>query len=109
MAAHQLGHHAARADSRPCAPGHGLEFRRDRSHDGDQLGRGVLARIGGIQAVDVGKQDKDVGAHHRRDPGGEAIVVTESDLVGRDRVVLVDHRASAPTRSSASTVLRAFR
>ena len=52
----------------------------------------VVARVGRIEPVDVGEQDEGLGADHRRDAGREAVVVAEADLLGRDRVVLVDHR-----------------
>ena len=56
---------------------------------------GVEARVGGVEAVDVGQQHQQVGADHRRDLRGEAVVVAVADLVGGDRVVLVDDRHDA--------------
>jgi len=57
--------------------------------------RGIAPRIAGIKPVDIGQQDQHVGAGHLRHPGGEAVVVAETDLGGGDRVVLVDHRHGA--------------
>jgi hypothetical protein len=55
------------------------------------------------EALDVGEQDQEIGARHRRHARGEAVVVAVADLAGRDRVVLVDdgdgaHRAEPRQR-----------
>ena len=55
----------------------------------------VAARVGGVEAVDVGQQHKLVGLHHLGDARGQAVVVAEADFGGRDGVVLVDHRDAA--------------
>ncbi len=55
----------------------------------------IGARVGRIEAVDIGQQHQHVGAGHLRDAGGKPVVVAEADLGGGDRVVLVDHRHRA--------------
>ncbi len=55
----------------------------------------VAARVGGVEAVDVGEQDQRLGQRHDGDAGGEAVIVAEADLAGGHRVVLVDDRHDA--------------
>ena len=43
----------------------------------DPLRRGIGARVGGEQAVDVGEQDQQVGVEGDGDAGREAVVVAE--------------------------------
>jgi hypothetical protein len=61
----------------------------------------VLARVGGVKAVGAGQDDQAVGADQDRHLRGEEVVVAEADLVGRRRVVLVDHRDGAPLEQLA--------
>ena len=75
-----------------CQPGQ----LREVGHLGDQLGGRVDARVGGVEAVDVGQQDQQPGVEQDRHLGGEEVVVAEGDLVGGGGVVLVDHRHHAP-------------
>ena len=56
---------------------------------------GSVAGGFGVEAVDVGEQDQEIGAHHGGDAGGKAVVVAVADLGGGDGVVLVDHRHGA--------------
>ena len=56
---------------------------------------GIAARIGGVEAVDVGQQHQHVGADHLRDARRQPVVVAEADFGRGDRVVLVDHRHGA--------------
>ena len=49
-----------------------------------------------VEAVDVGQQHDQIGAHHGGDACGEPIIVAVADLGGRDGVVLVDDRHRAP-------------
>ncbi len=58
-------------------------------------GRGILARIGRIQPVDVGQQDQRLGAHQLRGARRQAVIVAVADLFGDHRVVLVDDRHAA--------------
>ena len=48
-----------------------------------------------VEAVDVGEQDQQIGAHHRGNARREAVIVAIADLARRDGVVLVDHRHGA--------------
>ena len=73
---------------------------------GMKRGRGVAARIAGVEAVDVGQQHQRVGRDHLGDARAEAIVVAEADLVGRHRVVLVDHRHGAQPEQRAHGLAR---
>ena len=58
-------------------------------------GIGILARIGGVEPVDIGQQHQHVGARHLGDARGQPVVVAKADLGGGDRVVLVDDRHRA--------------
>ena len=51
----------------------------------------VPARVTVVEAVDIGKEDERVRPCHVRDESGEPVIVAEPDLVGGNRVVLVDH------------------
>ena len=77
------------------AAGHGLDLGRDRLDHGQVAGGRVAARVGGVEAVDVGEQDQRLGQRHDRDARGEPVIVAEADLAGGHRVVLVDHRHDA--------------
>ena len=91
----QLADHAAGADQAAGAAGHGLDLGRDRLDHGQVAGIRVVARVAGIEAVDVGEQDQRLGQRHDGDARRQAVVVAEADLAGGDRVVLVDHRHHA--------------
>ena len=67
-----------------------------RSTRGDVLCRRVGAGRRVIEAVDVGQQHDQIGAHHGADAGGEPVIVAVTDFGGRHRVVLVDDRHRAP-------------
>ena len=62
---------------------------------------GVLARVGGVEPVDVRQQDQRVGAGHLGDAGGQPVVVAEADLGGGDGVVLVDDGDAAELEQGA--------
>ena len=49
----------------------------------------------------VGEQNEQLGREQDRHLRGEEVVVTERDLIGRGRVVLVDHRHDAPVQELA--------
>ena len=61
-----------------------------------RAGGRVAARVARVQAVHVREHDHQVGGHQDRDLGRQDVVVAEADLVGRRRVVLVDHRHDLP-------------
>ena len=92
---HKLGAHAARRIAGRRLAAHRLDLRRDRRHHGNVCRRGIAARVGGVEAVDVGQQHELVGLHHFGDARGKAVIVAETDFRGRDGVVLVDHRDAA--------------
>ena len=54
--------------------------------------RRIAARVGGEETRLVGEQHQHVGLDEIGDERAERVVVAEADLVGRDRVVLVDDR-----------------
>ena len=100
-----LGGHAARADA--VAAGRAERDRREvgLAVDGvDQLG-GPGARVAVVHAVDVGQQDQRVGPRDVRDEGREPVVVAEADLLGGDRVVLVDDRQHAERQQPVDRLL----
>ena len=91
----KLGAHpAGRIAGRRLAT-HRLDLRRDRRHHRDVLGGRIAARVGGVEAVDVGQQHKLIRLDHLRHARGEPVVVAEADFRSRDRVVLVDDRDAA--------------
>lgn len=53
---------------------------------------GHRARIGAVQAIDVGGDEQRIGIDQRRHGGRQVVVVAELELVHRHGVVLVDHR-----------------
>ena len=75
-----------------CAAGHGLDL---RDLGDSRAAPRRIARIGGIQTVHIRQEDQLIGARHDRDARRQPVVVAKTDLVGRDRVVLVDHRHHA--------------
>ena len=91
----ELGAHAAGGVAGRWLAAHRLDFGGHGFDDGNVGGVGVAARVGGVEAVDVGQQDQLVGLHHFGDAGGEAVVVAEADFGGGDGVVFVDDRDAA--------------
>lgn len=69
----------------------------------DRLRAGFV-RMRGEQRIHVAEQQQCVGTHHLRDKRGQPIIVTEMNLVGGDRVVLVDdrHHAHAQQRTQGA-------
>ena len=72
----------------------------------DQLGSRARPRIGGEHALRVGQHHQQLGAEQDRHLRREEVVVAEGDLVGRGRVVLVDHRDHAPLEQLAQRLAR---
>ncbi len=92
----ELGDHPARSHARGgAAVGHRHYRFVEHGHFLDQVGVGIALRIGGIEPVDVGKQDHAARTRRLRHAGGEPIIVAEADFLGRHRVILVDHRHHA--------------
>ena len=69
----------------------------------DQRRGRVDARIGAVEAVDVRQQHQQIGADEHRHLRRQEVVVAEGDLVGRGRVVLVDHRHHPPVAAACAT------
>ena len=105
-----LGHHAA-ASRRPARPGlpepHAGEV-GVAAHLGDQRAP-AARRVAVVEPVDVGEQHEQVGVHQVGDQRGEPVVVAEADLVGGDRVVLVDDRQRRRARAAGRSVRWALR
>ena len=55
----------------------------------------IEMRRRGVEPVDIGQQDQQVGAGHGGDAGGQPVIVAIADFAGGDRVVLVDDRHGA--------------
>ena len=75
-------------------------------HDRDELGRGILVRIGGVEAIDVRERHAQIGrnqaAHKRR----QRVVVAKLDLIDGDGIVLVDDRHHTQLHKAQQGVAR---
>ena len=75
-------------------------------HDRDELGRGVLMRIGSIETIDVRERHTQIGrnqtAHKRR----QCVVVAKLDLIDGNGIVLVDDRHHAQLNQAQQGVAR---
>ena len=96
VAGDQLGRHAAGAEAGSGrALGHVHEMAVQALHLGNELRIRVGARIVRVETVDVREKDQQVRldeGHHNR---GEAVVVTEFDVIGGDGVIFIDDRDRA--------------
>src|SRR5262249_57588000 len=77
---------------------------RPALHPPDAAGTG-LARVDVVEPVNVGEQDQRAGPDDVGDERREPVIVAEPDLVGGDRVVLVDHRQYAQFEQAAKGAL----
>ena len=59
-----------------------------------------------VERVDIRQQHEQIGVHQARHQCGEAVVVAEPDLVGRDGVVLVDDGQDAQPHQPLHGALR---
>ena len=79
---------------RPRAPGRLpaalLDVGVDGLHLVQQAGVGMFPGVLIEEAVDVGEEHQEVGAHQVADQGGQVVVVAELELVGGHGVVFVD-------------------
>ena len=57
-----------------------------------------------VEAVDVGEEDQQVGAHQVADQGGQVVVVAELELVGGHGVVFVDDGHHPPVEQGEQGV-----
>ena len=87
----QLGTHAARTHGRSGAACHRHDFGSEFEHFVDRLGIEIRARIGRIQAIDIGGDQQQVGVDQCRHDGREIVVVAQGELVDGHGVVLVHH------------------
>ena len=103
LGAQHLAAHPARAEVRAatCRSRSASQLRRGRAPRSRARASGSRAGSLVYRAVDVGQHDQQVGGHQDRDLRGEDVVVAEADLVGRGRVVLVDHRHDVPLEQLA--------
>ena len=101
-----LGDHAARAHRCGRIARRGDDLGVDLMHDRDELGRGILVRIGGVEAIDVRERHAQIGrnqaAHKRR----QRVVVAKLDLIDGDGIVLVDDRHHAELHQAKQGVAR---
>jgi hypothetical protein len=65
---------------------------------------GIALGVTAVQAAHIGEQHEPIGADQDRHLGGEEVVVAERDLIGRRRVVFVDHRHHAPAQQRLERV-----
>ena len=64
-------------------------------HNRDELGRGVLVRIGGVEAIDVRERHAQIGGNQTAHKRRQRVVVAKLDLVDGNGIVLVDNRHHA--------------
>ena len=65
-----------------------------------------IVRIAVIKPVDAGQDDEVARPDHLGDLGGKAVVVTDADFLGRDRVVLVHDRHDARFEQAVDGIAR---
>jgi hypothetical protein len=56
------------------------------------MDRARQRRVAIVQTIDIRQQHHPLRPRRLRDARGEAIIVAEADLLGRDRIILVEHR-----------------
>ncbi len=88
----EFGEHAARADAVGGTTGYLPDFGGDFGGGNltDDLGIGVAAWVGGVEAVLVGEEHEQVGFDEVGDECREVVIVTQADFFGADGVVFVD-------------------
>ena len=101
-----LGDHAARAHRSRRIARRSDDLGVDLMHDRDELGRGVLVRIGGVEAVDVRERHAQIGRNQAAHEGRERVVVAKFDLIDGNGIVLVDDRYHAQLHQAQQGVTR---
>ena len=101
----ELGAHAT-ATERTARTCHRIERRISRATFADQLRARVEAGIGAEQTGLIGQDDQQLRLHQVGDQPGQRIVVTESNLVRGDRVVLVHDRHHIVSQQHAEGAAR---
>ena len=93
---------------RPRAPGRVpaalLDVGVDGLHQVQQAGVGMFPGVLIEEAVDVGEEHQEVGAHQVADQGGQVVVVPELQLVGGHGVVFVDDGHHLPAQQGEEGV-----
>ncbi len=64
----------------------------------------IVAGIGSVETVGVGQQHQQVRLDQQRHLRRQGVVVTETELVGRGGVVLVDDRHYFPVEQTLESV-----
>ncbi|BCG97200.1 hypothetical protein MesoLj131a_60640 [Mesorhizobium sp. 131-2-1] len=71
--------------------GHGFYLRGNAPHLWDHTSQRVVVWIFRKEAINVGKQNENIGVSNLRDPCGQPIIVAQTGLRRSGRVVLVDN------------------
>ena len=87
-----LGCHAATADVRAGLARHGQDLVGDAADFGNVLRLRVRSRVARIQPIDIRQQYQRVGHDQLGDARSKPVVITVSNLVRGNRIVLVDDR-----------------
>ena len=103
---HDLRAHAAGPEGRGRDPDLETLHLREVPDLGHERRRRVVPRIRGVQPIDVRQHQQQVRVDQDRHLRGQEVVVAERDLVGRRRVVLIDHRRDAPVEQRAQGLAR---
>jgi hypothetical protein len=96
-----LGDHAASRNRRTGAACDCLQTGVACPHGREQGGRGVAARISGKESLLVGEDHQRIGIDQVGDQRAQRVVVAKLDLVGHDRIVLVDDRHNSEFEQGA--------
>ncbi len=88
--------HAAAADVGARFPRHSLHVVGDRRDQRDVFSARIAGRVGRVKPVHVRQKDQCIGHDQLRDPRCQAVIIPVADLLGGNRVVLVDNGNHAP-------------
>ena len=86
----QFGNHAPGALLAAADPGQSPKRIVQGGHGGNQHGGGILAGVGGIQAVDIRQQHQQRRPHAFGHNGSQGVVVADDNLLGGHGVVFID-------------------
>ena len=99
-----FGHHAAAPQGAGAFTRGALDVGVDGLHLVQQAGVGMFPGVLIEEAVDVGEEHQEVGAHQVADQGGQVVVVPELELVGGHGVVFVDDGHHLPAQQGEQGV-----
>ena len=85
-----FGDHAARADIGGRYAGHLFNPGRDILHFGNERCLRIMARIGAVQAVNIGKQNQHIRPGHLCYARRQPVIIAETDFGGGHRVIFID-------------------